>query len=107
MEPVLALDAGSASVTQSLDAGISRVNNIFYWTVNSTSFVVSWEDPTLVQIHNDQSFQTSNAVISLPVANEWVYLVIESTLPITHPIHLHGRQYRRWFAALALTLYRP
>lgn len=29
-------------------------------------------------------------MVSLPDANVWAYIVIESTLSVSHPIHLHG-----------------
>lgn len=35
---------------------------------------------------------TSN-VILLPNADEWVHLLIETSLPIPHPIHLHGHDF--------------
>jgi FtsP/CotA-like multicopper oxidase with cupredoxin domain len=32
-------------------------------------------------------------VIELPTADEWAYVVVESTLGIPHPIHLHGHDF--------------
>jgi len=53
--------------------------------------IVNWTDPTLAQVlANTTSFDTDDAVLELPDANEWVYMVIETTLGIPHPIHLHG-----------------
>lgn len=66
-------------------------NNLFKWFLNSTTMVVDWEDPTLLQVYNNvTTFNTSNAVISLPNANEWVYLVISTAIAVPHPVHLHG-----------------
>ncbi|RYP66628.1 hypothetical protein DL771_007697 [Monosporascus sp. 5C6A] len=70
------------------------VNNLFKWFLNSTTMVVDWADPTLLQISNNvTTFDNSDAVIELPNANEWVYVVIQTTLAVTHPIHLHGFDY--------------
>lgn len=65
--------------------------NLFKWSLNSTTFETSWADPTLLQIYDGvTSFNSSNAVVELSTADEWAYLVIETTLSVPHPIHLHG-----------------
>lgn len=67
---------------------------LFRWYLNSTTMEVFWEDPTLLQIYNNETiFSASNAVISLPHADEWVYLIINTTFPVAHPIHLHGHDF--------------
>ncbi|KAF7539222.1 hypothetical protein G7054_g2333 [Neopestalotiopsis clavispora] len=69
-------------------------DNLFKWYLNSTTMVVSWSDPTLMQVYdNVTSFETSDAVIELPTADEWVYLVIETSFTVPHPIHLHGHDF--------------
>ncbi|CAN9366429.1 unnamed protein product [Alternaria alternata] len=69
-------------------------DNLFKWTLNSTTFVSEWEDPTLMKImQGETAFETSNAVFLLPNANEWVYVVISTTLAVPHPIHLHGHDF--------------
>jgi FtsP/CotA-like multicopper oxidase with cupredoxin domain len=66
-------------------------NNLFRWYLNSTTMVVDWEDPTLLQVYdNATSFETSNAVIELDEADVWAYVVISTTFSVPHPIHLHG-----------------
>lgn len=68
--------------------------NLFKWTLNSTTFVSEWEDPTLMKIMaGETAFETSNAVVLLPNADEWVYVVISTTLAVPHPIHLHGHDF--------------
>ena len=53
--------------------------------------VVNWTSPTLAQVlANDTTFETDDAVIELPDADQWVYLVMETTSPVPHPMHLHG-----------------
>ncbi|KAL4767505.1 multicopper oxidase-domain-containing protein [Aspergillus nidulans var. acristatus] len=69
-------------------------DHFFRWFLNSTTMQVFWEDPTLLQILNgDDSFENSSAVIELPNANEWVYMIVNTTIPVSHPIHLHGHDF--------------
>lgn len=84
-----------ADRTEELPAGIAFTSdNLFKWTLNSTSMVVDWGNPTLSQIVNGTTtWDTDNAIIELPNANEWVYIVISTTLSVPHPIHLHGHDY--------------
>ncbi|KAL3480764.1 Cupredoxin [Aspergillus californicus] len=69
-------------------------NNFFRWYLNSTSMGVYWEDPTLLQVaNNERAWAASSGIIDLPNANEWVYLIINTTIPVSHPIHLHGHDF--------------
>ncbi|KAJ5322153.1 Multicopper oxidase [Penicillium brevicompactum] len=70
--------------------------NLFRWYLNSTTMQVLWEDPTLLQLYNSAStpnFTASSGVIELPHAHEWVYLMINTSIPVAHPIHLHGHDF--------------
>jgi FtsP/CotA-like multicopper oxidase with cupredoxin domain len=70
--------------------------NLFRWYLNSTTMQVLWEDPTLLQLYNSATtpnFTDSSGVIELPRANEWVYLMINTSIPVAHPIHLHGHDF--------------
>lgn len=67
---------------------------LFKWTLNSTTFISEWNNPTLMKImQGETAFETSNAVFQVPNANEWVYVVISTTLAVPHPIHLHGHDF--------------
>jgi FtsP/CotA-like multicopper oxidase with cupredoxin domain len=62
--------------------------------MGATTFVGSWDGPTLLQIYeNDTTFTTAQHVIELDTADEWTYFVIETTQAIPHPIHLHGHDF--------------
>ncbi|CEL09729.1 hypothetical protein ASPCAL12860 [Aspergillus calidoustus] len=68
--------------------------NLFRWYLNSTTMEVFWENPTLLQIANeDNVWEQQSAVIDLPNADEWVYLIVNTTIPVNHPIHLHGHDF--------------
>nr|XP_036580720.1 laccase-1 precursor [Colletotrichum truncatum]KAF6788792.1 laccase-1 precursor [Colletotrichum truncatum] len=56
--------------------------------------LVDWASPTLQQIVNGTtSWETDDAVIKLSEAGQWVYFVVETTLAVPHPIHLHGHDF--------------
>ncbi|KAH8697449.1 Cupredoxin [Talaromyces proteolyticus] len=72
----------------------SNSDNLFRWMMNGTSMQVYWDNPTLLQIwNNDTSFTNYSGVIELPKRNEWSYVVIETALSLPHPIHLHGHDF--------------
>ncbi|KAL8329973.1 hypothetical protein RB597_005326 [Gaeumannomyces tritici] len=74
--------------------------NWFQWTLNNSSLVLDWHDPTLERIFDRQSiFPTKYNVIKAEPASygpskQWFTLVIQSNeIPLTHPIHLHGHDF--------------
>ncbi|KAI0120797.1 multicopper oxidase [Hypoxylon sp. NC0597] len=76
------------------EAGVAIINSVFRWTLNSTSMLVDWANPTLLQVIDEVTeFETDDSVIQLPNANEWVYMAIETDLAVPHPIHLHGHDF--------------
>ncbi|KAK4546388.1 hypothetical protein LTR36_002065 [Oleoguttula mirabilis] len=94
--PFLELDASSsAAVSNDLASTVAfNDDNIFKWYIGSTSFLVEWDDPTALQIlNNDTSFSNTSGVIELPTADEWTIVIIETTLAVPHPIHLHGHDF--------------
>ncbi|KAM0426171.1 hypothetical protein ACHAPT_008515 [Fusarium lateritium] len=69
-------------------------DGIIKWTLNSTTMVAEWDHPSLLKLRTNTSFVPSNAVIRIPKPNVWVYLAIETSLDISHPIHLHGYDFQ-------------
>ena len=90
--PYVSKTVSSETATEDESVKVAKnSDNLFKWYLNSTTMVVDWDDPTLLQVYGGAtSFNTSNAVIALPDADEWVYVVISTTLAVPHPIHLHG-----------------
>jgi hypothetical protein len=69
-------------------------DNLFRWYLNDSTFQVEWDNPTLLQVYNnDTTFNTSNNVIQLSSADEWAYVIIQTSLAVPHPIHLHGHDF--------------
>jgi FtsP/CotA-like multicopper oxidase with cupredoxin domain len=78
----------SETVDRTIEGGL------FFWTLNSTSMLVDWQQPTLQQISTQHvSRERNDSIIELPRANTVFYLVIQTLLPIPHPIHLHGHDF--------------
>lgn len=94
--PYLSQSAASSPYYDSSEPVTLGTNsdNLFRWKLNGTSMQVYWDNPTLLQIYNnDTTFTNYSGVVELPEANEWCYVVIETSLTIPHPIHLHGHDF--------------
>ncbi|KAM0724314.1 hypothetical protein Q7P37_000196 [Cladosporium fusiforme] len=96
--PYVALDAeSSADLTDDLSVTVGKnSDSLFKWYIGGTTFLSEWENPTAQQVLSDPdstSFTNSSAVIQLPNADEWYYLIIETGLAVPHPIHLHGHDF--------------
>ncbi|KAI9048532.1 hypothetical protein LZ554_007365 [Drepanopeziza brunnea f. sp. 'monogermtubi'] len=86
--------SSSADESDDLAVSVSKSNNVFKWYMAGTTFEVEWEDPTLLQMYeNSTDWTDSSHVIELPTDSEWVYFIIETTLSVPHPIHLHGHDF--------------
>ncbi|KAJ6089994.1 hypothetical protein N7467_005210 [Penicillium canescens] len=93
--PYVPKTVSAADWSDMTDVTIGRNSaNLFRWYLNSTTMQVFWEDPTLLQVFNNQTdYSESSGLIKLPNAHEWVYLMINTSIPVTHPIHLHGHDF--------------
>lgn len=91
--PYMSKSVGSDNSDDELPvATVQESDGLFKWYIGTTSMVVDWADPTLLQIYEGTGNWTDQeAVIELPDANTWAYFIIETTLPVPHPIHLHGK----------------
>jgi hypothetical protein len=67
--------------------------NLYKWFLSGTTFQSQYGDPTLLDIFtNDTVPDYSGALlITLPEKGEWVYVIVESVIPLPHPLHLHGK----------------
>jgi FtsP/CotA-like multicopper oxidase with cupredoxin domain len=93
--PIVSKSVSAADWENTEDVTVDRnSDNLFRWYLNSTTMEVEWQDPTLLQVYNNVTdFSDSSGIIELPNANEWVYLLINTTSPVAHPIHLHGHDF--------------
>nr|POF17801.1 laccase-2 [Quercus suber] len=96
--PIVALDAGASTKTvdETVVIGANGGSpNLYKWTLSGTSFQTQWGAPTLQQIYENgtaPSYRGSIA-IDVPTLGEWVYVIIDTPIPVTHPIHLHGHDF--------------
>ncbi|KAK4220959.1 multicopper oxidase-domain-containing protein [Podospora fimiseda] len=76
------------------------IDGYFKWTINTSSLVLDWGNPTLEKIFaGEDIFPTEYNVVSVEPSGsglpEWQVLVIQdaSMIGISHPIHLHGHDF--------------
>nr|POF04822.1 laccase-2 [Quercus suber] len=96
--PIVALDAGASTQTvdETVVIGANGGNpNLFKWTLSGTSFQTQWGAPTLQQIYENGTAPDyrGSIAIDVPTLGEWVYVIIDTPIPVTHPIHLHGHDF--------------
>ncbi|KAJ4992510.1 Laccase-2-like protein 4 [Stagonosporopsis vannaccii] len=69
-------------------------DNLFKWDIGLNSMHVIWNNPSLLQIaQGNATWENAENVYLLPEADKWVYWVIDTKLPVPHPIHLHGHDF--------------
>jgi FtsP/CotA-like multicopper oxidase with cupredoxin domain len=92
--PYLSMDAGAEDNEDQFEITVGQSGAVFKWFVSDTTFMSEWDDPSLLQVwNNETSFKTQEHVISLPDANTWTYFIIETAVAVPHPIHLHGHDF--------------
>lgn len=97
--PIVPFTVGAATETVNERVFIqpynnSVVQNVYRWTLSDAFFQVEWGTPSLGGIVEDGEVPyTGNLVVEAPKLEEWVYLIIDSLIPVPHPIHLHGHDF--------------
>ncbi|KAJ5653602.1 CAZyme family AA1 [Penicillium lividum] len=93
--PWVEKNVDSPTYDDNTEVGLTKnSDNLFRWEFNTTSMVTSWQDPTIMDVYkHDLDFSNTSNVIELTGKNEWVYLMINTSIPVPHPIHLHGHDF--------------
>ncbi|KAK7928816.1 multicopper oxidase [Apiospora marii] len=97
--PHISHQVGSKAWSSENTVAIGMNNEkVFRWYINSTTMIVHWGNPTLLQVHDKKPFEKSNANVQLATADnpkddDWVYVVVQAALALAHPIHLHGHDF--------------
>ena len=95
--------------------------NLYKWFLSgnqgaSNTFQAQWGNPTLYSIEQNGTIPTDSGdlAIQAPTLGEWVYVIVESPIPLPHPIHLHGHDFLilaqgtgLWSSSVALNLQNP
>jgi hypothetical protein len=88
------INAGAADFTEgTLDVVIAgNTANLYKWFLSGTTFQSQYNDPTLLDIFTNDTVPdySGSLLIPLPDDGEWVYVIVESVIPLPHPLHLHG-----------------
>ncbi|KAL2353497.1 Cupredoxin [Cryomyces antarcticus] len=94
--PIVPLNAMAAN--KEIDETVviaTNAQNLYRWYLDGTTFQSQFDDPTLYGILKNGSVPnySGDLAIEVPELGEWVYIVIESPIPLPHPIHLHGHDF--------------
>lgn len=97
--PYLKIDASDADETDDFAVSFTTEANRFYWYMDNTTFVNQWDNPTIEQVYergtgdSSVTFATAQHVYQLPEANKWVYWIVQTAMAVPHPMHLHGHDF--------------
>jgi FtsP/CotA-like multicopper oxidase with cupredoxin domain len=82
------------SFTKNVTFG-ANADHIYKWYLSGSTFYSRYEDPTLVRVVADNEAPTysGNLILDVPNMGEWVYIIVETPVPLNHPIHLHGHDF--------------
>ncbi|TGJ78816.1 hypothetical protein E0Z10_g9951 [Xylaria hypoxylon] len=90
-EPYYPIPLPNASWTQNMDIGVYRnASGNLLWTFGGVSARVDYNDPTLLQVNNnDFQFDPEMNVINYG-SNSSIRFIINNPTPSPHPMHAHG-----------------
>lgn len=92
--PYLAIKAGAETEEDDEVAGLTTAGTGIKWAMNSVSFVSEWDYPTVMAIgEGNDTWTGAEHVWTLPDADQWVYMIIDTNFGQAHPIHLHGHDF--------------
>jgi FtsP/CotA-like multicopper oxidase with cupredoxin domain len=94
--PILKKTVSSPHQTVQHDVAVSNSNgiNLYRWYLDGTTFQSNWGDATLYSIINNDTIPDYSGDLAISTSlGEWVYVIIESPVPLGHPIHLHGHDF--------------
>lgn len=112
----MSVGAETTEIDHTLVVSNSNPLNLYRWYLDGTTFQSNWADATLYDIYNNNTVPdySGNLAIEVPNLGEWVYVIIESPIPLGHPIHLHGhdfhilaRGYGTYDSSVELNLVNP
>lgn len=92
--PYLSIDADVSDHEDDFSVAIARTAGRFYWSMGGETFNNDWTYPTVQQVYDGNSNYTSpQNCYELPDADQWVYWIVQTTLGVPHPMHLHGHDF--------------
>ncbi|OJD30305.1 extracellular dihydrogeodin oxidase laccase [Diplodia corticola] len=93
--PIVPFEVSPPDVTWYGDVSIGQQNGLFRWFISGNTFRAKWDDPTVLGILDDgiAPNYSGNLLIDAPNRGEWIYVVVESGIPLPHPLHLHGHDF--------------
>ncbi|KAF2690015.1 multicopper oxidase [Lentithecium fluviatile CBS 122367] len=94
--PMAQLNPTNSDVSFTKDDTIAANSDLlFKWYLSGTTLMSRNEDPTLVRVLANGTAPTysGDLIPDLPEMCKWIYIIVESAIPLNHPIHLHGHDF--------------
>lgn len=95
--PVAPMSVGSPDITEGALDVVVQGNSaqLYKWYISGTTFMAEYNDPTLLAVWENETLPTDSGalLIELPQAKQWIYVIVESVIPLPHPLHLHGHDF--------------
>lgn len=90
--PWLAKNVGAVGETVSKNLVIMQnsTTQIYRWYLSGTTFQMDYSQPTLLSVYNNNTVYAGPLALNIDTPGEWVYIIIETPVALSHPIHLHG-----------------
>jgi len=90
--PWLAKNAGAVGETVSKELVITQDSStkIYRWYLSGTTFQMDYAHPSLLSMYNNNTAYAGPLALNVDTPGEWVYIIIETPVALSHPIHLHG-----------------
>ncbi|KAF2018573.1 multicopper oxidase [Aaosphaeria arxii CBS 175.79] len=74
----------------------NSTENLFRWTIDGSSLVVPWTQPSLkTTLEGSDNFHREENIYRMPTKDKWYLWHIQqrTPIPLPHPIHLHGHDF--------------
>ncbi|KAI1327776.1 laccase-1 [Xylariaceae sp. FL0255] len=98
LQPVVEVDVTDLETVILEDLSITGgILSYATWTLNGSTFYLDWAEPTVKQVEEgNTSYSDFEQIVEIGSgfdAAEWAVLVIDTTLGVNHPIHMHGHDF--------------
>lgn len=95
--PYVQIDAADSDVTEDFAVTIASSAGQFTWSMGESTFENDWAYPSIQQVYesgnNATSWDEEQNCFELPEADQWVYWIVQTSLGVAHPMHLHGHDF--------------
>lgn len=96
--PWVPKNVGASSISKNFEASLLPLANgelAFKWVINHDHYAPDTYEVSMKRILDNPNTPLPKYFIPTDISgvNNWVYFVVQSTLPLAHPLHLHGHDF--------------